>query len=169
MPRTALILLLSLAIVAPLSAPALAAGEPAVRILSYGRYETRNAAQLVKGDRTAAGDLLPVLGHRLIEQTEVITGILGTSFGVELRFENFPIEPVQLTIRILHPPITNPRTGKAMTVSEYDWIMTVRDKAYFGYRLGRPFEISEGNWTQQIVYKGRVIAEKTFKVVVPLN
>jgi hypothetical protein len=74
-----------------------------------------------------------------------------------------------LTIRSIHPPITNPKTGRTMTVSEYDWPVTMRDNVYFGYTFDHGWEIAEGVWTKQIVYKGRVLAEKKFKIVVPLN
>jgi hypothetical protein len=123
----------------------------------------------IKDTRVAGGERQLVDRHRLIEQTDEISGILGTSFGVVLRFEGFPAEPVMLTVRVLHPRITDPKTGQTLTVSEYQWEMSVRDNAYFGYQLGFNWLIAEGVWTHQFVYKGRVIAEKKFKVVVPLN
>lgn len=152
------------------AAPALAApGEPAVRILEYGRFATHEAGQAIKDDRIAGGERQSIDYHRLLERTDEIAGILGNSFGMVLRFENFPPDPVVITVRIFHPPITNPATGKTLTVSEYEWTMSVRDNAYFGYKLGHDWLIAEGIWHHQFVYKGRVLAEKKFKVVVPLN
>lgn len=155
---------------APLAAEPAAAAEPVARILSYGRFETRLQGAPLKDDRVAGGERQKVKAHRLLEQTDEVAGVLGTSFGVVMRFENFPPEPQTLTIRVLHPPITNPKTGQTLTVSEYPWEMSfVRDNAYFGYQLGHAWLIAEGIWTHQFVYKGRVIAEKSFKVIVPLN
>jgi hypothetical protein len=149
--------------------PALAAGEPSATILSYGRFETRRTGQVEKSDRTASGELQSVDAYRLVEQTDEIVGQLGNSFGIDLRLENFPPGPAVLTIRTIHPPIANPRTGRTMTVSEYDWPVAGRDNVYFGYTFDHGWEIAEGVWIKQIVYKGRVVAERKFKVVVPLN
>ena len=156
---------------APLCAagPAVASGEPSVQILSYGRFETRRTGQIEKSDRTASGELQSVDAHRLLQQTDEIVGQLGNSFGYDLRLDGFPPGPVTLTIRTIHPPITNPNTGRTMTMSEYDWPVTTRDNVYFGYTFDHGWEIAEGVWTKQIVYKGRVLAEKKFKVIVPLN
>ena len=150
-------------------APPVAAAEPTARILSYGRYDTRRTGHTEKAERTVSGELQSVDQHRLIQQTEEIVGQPGNSFGVVLRLDDFPPGPVTLTIRMLHPPITNPKTGRTMTVSEYDWPVTQRDDVYFGYTFDHGWEIGEGLWTKQIVYDGRVIAEQRFKVVVPLN
>ena len=164
----ALFLLVLAALPLP-TAPAAAAVEPSAKILAYGRFETRLQGTPLKDDRVAGGERQMIDRHRLLQETDEIAGIVGTSFGVVLRFDDFPPEPVVLTIRVLHPPITNPATGKTLTVSEYQWQMSVRDNAYFGYQLGHAWLIAEGVWTHQFVYKGRVIAEKKFKVVVPLN
>jgi hypothetical protein len=165
MRRAALLLIVSVAG----AAPALAAAEPSATINSYGRYDTRRTGQIEKSDRTASGELQSVDAHRLVQQTDEIVGQLGNSFGLDLRLENFPPGAAMLTIRTIHPPITNPNTGRTMTVSEYDWPVLARDNVYFGYTFDHGWEIAEGVWTKQIVYKGRVIAEKKFKVVVPLN
>ena len=151
------------------TAPAPAAAEPTATILSYGRFETRRTGEIEKSERTASGELQSVSAHRLVQQTDEIVGQLGNSFGFDLRLDDFPPGPATLTIRTTHPPITNPKTGRAMTVSEYDWPVTMRDNVYFGYTFDHGWEIAEGVWTKQIVYKGRVIAEKKFKIVVPLN
>ena len=149
--------------------PALASGEPSATLQSFGRYDTRRTGQVDKGERTATGELRSVDLHRLVEQTDQIVGILDNSFGVVIRLRDFPPGPATLTIRTIHPPLTNPKTGKTMTVSEYDWPVMIRDNVYFGYTFDHAWEIAEGTWTKQILYNGRVIAEKTFKVVVPLN
>jgi hypothetical protein len=165
--RAAFLVILAFAAGAP--APVLAADEPGAKILAYGRFETRRTGEIEKSDRTASGELQSVDAHRLVQQTEEIVGQLGNSFGLDLRLENFPPGPAMLTIRTIHPPITNPNTGRTMTVSEYDWAVSGRENVYFGYTFDHGWEIAEGVWTKQIVYRGRVIAEKKFKIIVPLN
>ena len=146
-----------------------AAAEPRATILSFGRYETQIAGKPEKAERTASGIVQPVDGHRLLERSDVIVGQFGNTFGIELKLENFPAGVAALTIRTTHPPLTNDDTGKTMTVSEYDWPVAGRSKVYFGFTFDYRWEIAEGVWTKQLVHDGKVIAEKTFKIVVPLN
>ena len=164
-----LLVLFAIAAAATPAAQALAAAEPTVRIVSYGRYDTQLTGKAEKNDRIAGGEIRSVKVRRLIEQTDEIAGMRDVSFGVTLKFESFPPGPIDLTIRVLHPPVTNPATGQTLTVSEYQRRLFGGEDAYFGFDFGQDWLIAEGAWTYQFVYKGRVVAEKTFKVVVPLN
>jgi hypothetical protein len=149
-------------------APARAA-EPTAKISNYGVYEIRQSGTTEKADRTVAGELRPVDAHRLIEKTDEVVGQLGNTFGIEVDLNGLPEGPVTLVIRTIHPPLTNSETGKTMTVSEFDWTVTQRDNVYFGFTFDYKWEIGEGLWKKQIVYNGKVLAEQTFKVVVPMN
>ena len=169
MKRIATFIVMLVLAAAPAALPAAAANEPSATILNYGRFETRRTGEIEKSDRTASGELQSVDDHRLLQQTDEIMGQLGNSFGFDLRLSDFPPGAATLTIRTTHPPITNPKTGRAMTVSEYDWAVIGRENVYFGYTFDYGWEIAEGIWTKQILYNGKVIAEKKFKIIVPLN
>jgi hypothetical protein len=151
------------------AAPPAAAAEPSATIVSFGRYEVRLAGKMEKAERTASGTLQPVDSHRLLERTDTVMGQLGNLFGIELKLENFPPGTSMVTIRTTHPPLTNPKTGKTTTVSEYDWTVTPSENPYFCFSFDDGWEIAEGPWTMQVIFNGKVIAEKTFKVVVPIN
>jgi len=146
-----------------------ASAEPAAKIVTFGRYEIVDSGRPEKADRTVAGEVKPVETRRLIEQTDTIVGLLGNTFGFELDLDGMPEGAVNLVIRTIHPALTNSETGKTMTVSEYDWPVAGREKVYFGFTFDHRWEIAEGIWTKQVVYNGKVIAEKKFKIVVPLN
>lgn len=146
-----------------------AAAEPRGKIVTFGRYEIVETGKPEKAERTVAGEVKPVETRRLIQQTDVIVGQLGNTFGIEVDLEGLPPGPVNLVIRTLHPALTNSDTGKTMTVSEYDWTVAAREQVYFGFTFDYRWEIAEGPWTKQIVYNGKVIAEQKFKVIVPLN
>jgi len=146
-----------------------AAAEPHGKIVSYGRYEIVESGRPEKAERTVAGEVKPVENRRLIQQTDEIVGQLGNTFGFEVDLEGLPPGPVTLVVRTIHPPLTNSETGKTMTVSEYDWPVAGREKVYFGFTFDYRWEIAEGIWTKQLLYNGKVIAEKKFKVIVPLN
>jgi hypothetical protein len=146
-----------------------ATAEPRAKITSFGRYEVASNGKAEKAERTVAGEVRPVDARRLVQQTDEVMGFLGNTFGFEVDLEGLPPGPVNLTIRTIHPPLSNPLTGKTMEVSEYDWTVTHRQNVYFGFTFDHRWEIGEGLWRKQILYDGRVIAEKAFKVVVPIN
>lgn len=148
---------------------ATAAAEPRGKVVSYGRYEIVETGRPEKAERTVAGEVKPVENRRLIQETDEIVGQLGNTFGFEVDLEGLPPGPVNLVVRTIHPALTNSDTGKTMTVSEYDWPVAGREKVYFGFTFDYRWEIAEGMWTKQLIYNGKVIAEKKFKVIVPLN
>lgn len=148
---------------------ATASADPRGRIVSYGRYEIIESGLAEKAERTVAGEVKPVETRRLIQQTDEVVGQLGNTFGFEVDLEGLPPGPVNLVVRTIHPPLTNSETGRTMAVSEYDWPVAARHKVYFGFTFDYRWEIAEGVWTKQLVYDGKVIAEKKFKVIVPLN
>ena len=147
----------------------IAAAEPRGKVVAYGRYEIVETGRPEKAERTVAGEVKPVDTRRLIQQTDEVVGQIGNTFGFEVDLEGLPPGPVNLVVRTIHPPLTNADTGKTMTVSEYDWPVAGRSKIYFGFTFDYRWEIAEGIWTKQLVYDGKVIAEKKFKVIVPIN
>lgn len=151
-----------------LGAPA-SAREPGAEVVAFGRYEAKLTGKKHKAERTVVGFVLPSSGYRLLERTDVIAGQLGNDFGMELRFHGFPPGDAALTIRTLHPPITNPETGQTSTSSEYDWTVATDRSFHLSFYFGRRWLIAEGPWTMQVLYRGRIIAEKTFTVVVAIN
>jgi len=146
-----------------------AAAEPRGKIVSYGRYEIVERGLPEKAERTVAGEVKPVENRRLIQQTDEIIGQLGNTFGFEVDLEGLPPGTANLVVRTIHPPLTNSETGRTMTISEYDWPVAGRQRVYFGFTFDYRWEIAEGIWTKQLVYNGKVIAEKKFKVIVPVN
>lgn len=148
---------------------AAAAAEPRAAIVGYGQYEIVDAGKPEKAERTVAGEVRPVETRRLVKQTDEIVGQLGNTFGIEIDLKGLPPGPVKLVIRTLHPKLTNAETGKTLTTSEYDWMVTARDKVYFGFTFDYRWEIAEGYWTKQILHDGKVLAEKRFKIIVPMN
>lgn len=145
------------------------AREPSAAIEEFGRYEVQIAGQMQKAERTASGELQPVDGHRLIEKTDLVVGQRGNLFGIKIRLHGFPAGAANVVVRTFHPPLTNPKTGKTTTVSEYDWSVATHEPTYFCFSFDEGWEIAEGAWKMQVLHEGKVIAEKTFKIVVPIN
>ncbi len=138
-------------------------------ISAFGRYEIEPTGRFVKEPKTASGVISPVRNHRLAAKTDTIFGQLDRTFGMEVLLEGMPAPAVTLTIRTIHPPLSNPKTGRTTGVSEYDWTVNGAGPHFFGFSFDRKWEIAEGDWTIQILHGGRILTKKRFKVVVPLN
>ena len=39
----------------------------------------------------------------------------------------------------------------------------------YGFRFAHIWELAEGEWIKQIFYRGRLLAQKRFRVVIPMN
>lgn len=141
----------------------------AASLSTYGRYKTEPTGRTLKEPKTASGLIAPVRSHRLVTKTDTIFGQLDRTFGLEVRLRGMPTPTVTLTIRTTHPTLTNPKTKRTTRVSEYNWTVTGAGPHFFGFSFDRTWEIAEGSWTIQILHEGRVLTEKRFKVVVPLN
>jgi hypothetical protein len=154
-------------IAAWLAAPALGSGQQRGEIVEYGLYETKAVGSRPAG-QTATGNVASIGPKKLIEKTDVIPGMLGRSLGLVYRLPAHIGPAETLTFRVIHPPITNPETGKTWDKSEWTSEAGSRE-SYVGYTFDYRWEIAEGPWTIQILHEGKVVVEKTFKVIVPLN
>ena len=146
-----------------------ASAEPSIRVVDYGLYAVKRSGREVPARRTLTGSVKIVSTMRLTRKTDKVLAQLGTNFGLRIDLFGFPKGPVTLTIRALHPRVTNPETGVARSVSEYDWQVVGRRSLYFGYGIRKRWHINEGIWTVQILYGGKVLAQKRFELIVPLN
>jgi hypothetical protein len=153
---------LSLALLAQPSA-----AQPRVEIMDYGIYAT-GARTTIPMPMSVSGKMNLVANVRLTEKTREVLGQLGTSFGFRYRILGVP-SGAKVTIRTLHPRLTNPETGKSMNYGEREQDAGDSSERYTGYSFDSSYEIAEGEWAFQIIYEGRVIGEQKFKVIVPIN
>jgi hypothetical protein len=155
----------ALALLAP--AALARADQPRVEILDYGIYATGTRTQ-IEMPISISGKMNLVANVRLIETTRQVMGQLGTSFGFRYRVHGVP-NGAKVTIRTLHPRLTNPETGRSMTYGEREQDVSPGGERYTGYSFDASYEIGEGEWSFQVIYEGRVIAEEKFKIIVPIN
>lgn len=145
------------------------AESPSISIVEFGEYRT-DAGQERIAERTVSGIIKDVSLVEHIKQTDVIFGQLTNSFGIRYTLHGDFDASAGLVHRTIHPPLTNPKTGKVSTISEYDGIIGGnRVNVYRGFTFDDRWELAEGEWAFQIFYKGQLMAEKKFKVVIPLN
>ena len=143
--------------------------QPTIAISNFGEYRTIKTGESFPTSQTAAGRTVVVTRTRLVKRTDVIIGQLGRDFGVEIDLHGFGKGPVRLTIRTVHPPLTNPDTGRTTRISEYDQDITRRRNVFFGFTFTHLWELAEGEWVRQFFYRGRLLAQQRFRVVIPMN
>lgn len=142
-----------------------------VEITDYGIYELQ-VRKIVKYDPTnTAGYRSRVKSVKdivLIEQTENIPLVKGTVFGFRMRFHGVPEgENFVADLRYTHPPIIG-KDGKVSTgfTNKNGRLKPVEGKYEGGtlYQFSEDYELVPGKWVFDVVYKGKVVATKTFNV-----
>lgn len=167
MPRILALFAMLVFATAAVSAMPARADKPRVEIIDHGLYVTGPATR-VPMPISVSGTMNMVSNVRLTKETRDVMGQLGTAFGFRYRVEGVPAGAT-VTIRTLHPKLTNPETGRSMDYGERDQTVNPGEERYTGFSFDTTYEIAEGDWAFQVIYKGEVIAEQKFKVVVPIN
>jgi hypothetical protein len=155
-------LVLALALAAT---PAQASGQ--VEIKDFGFYDL-SVDGSVPAPEDISGSRNVVSNIRLQRQTEEIDAQLGRSFGFRFRITDPALYGKQLTLRTIFPPLTNPESRRTMTTQDRPFTGT-SELLYDGYRFDYDWEMAEGIWTFQVLHNGKIIAEKKFKVIIPMN
>jgi len=165
-PFPALVLALSLLLLA--LAPARAAGPEPILIQDYGIYEHR-VDRFEPDPRQVSRERVIVSAVTLLRTADEVDAQLGRMFGFQFRIADPSLAGETLTIRRVVPPLTNPKTGESATVIERDVVAEPGQLYLNAYRFDYDWEMAEGTWRFQVVHKGRVIAEKAIKVIIPMN
>ena len=147
------------------AAPASASGQ--VEIQDYGFYDLSVDGSVPAPD-DVSGTRNIVSNIRLQRQTDEIDAQLGRNFGFRSRIAAPALHAKTLTLRTIFPPLTNPESKRTMTTQDRNFTAT-GESVYDGYRFDYDWEMAEGIWTFQILHNGKVIGEKKFKVIIPMN
>ena len=149
----------------PAHAPAVTA-----QILSAGSLVTETTGERIAAPDTAEGSVGAVGAYwtpTFLAPPDRVHARLGTSIGIHVRVEGREfLDIVPLRTRVTHPPIVDPKTGKATRVDEWDSPLNARLHRYAGWRFDHPWELVPGKWTIALLHEGRVIAKQKFRVKV---
>ncbi len=139
-------------------------------VLEYGIYEYRGESHTVPSPGAATGTVTHGSAEniRFVETTTVVPLRQGIHFGYKLRIEGLTDGvPVDVTYRIKHPPITNPK-GTRSDISEGRLRIVPAGSSYEminSYRLSEEYEVVPGTWTITILLGEQLLAEMSFQVV----
>lgn len=143
-----------------LSEPAFSA-TPSCEIVDYGILAQAKVLEAREAPGAATGKELIIDATRIYERTERIPARLGLRFGVRHVFRNIPADDL-LEVIVTHPPMVQP-SGEAITVSRVrkDPISTGTS---YGFDL--PSELLPGQWLFEFKYRGKLLCQQAFIVVV---
>lgn len=159
----------ALALLALVATAARADQKPRIEIVDYGLYD-HVVSEIIKAPGEVSGERALVSNVKVRENTLEIAAQLGRMFGYQFRINDPALVGQTLTLRKLVPRLTNPATGQSATVVESE--VTATGDGYlhlnaYGFDYG--WEMAEGEWTFQVLLGSELLAEKKFKVMVPLN
>ena len=163
----------ALAMLALAAAPALAADGDVKRaqrvaIVDHGIYE-HSVERFEAEPRHVSGERVIVSSVRLMRQVDEVDAQPGRMFGFQFRVADPALIGQTVTLRRIVPPLTNPKTGRSATTIEGDLIAGPGTTFLNAYGFDYDWERAEGEWTFQVLHEGKVLAEKKFKVILPMN
>jgi hypothetical protein len=159
---------LALLVIAALPALAADGDRRYITILDYGIYEHR-VDRFEAEPRHISRERVIVSSVRLLRKADEVDAQPGRMFGFQFRVSDPALVGQTITLRRVVPPLTNPATGETATTIERDVVISHENQLVLNaYRFDYGWEMAEGMWRFQVVYKGEVIAEKAIKVIVPM-
>ncbi len=161
--------LIPLLVLAFAAGPAPGAAASQIEIVDYGFYDV-SVEGTVPAPEDISGERNVVANVRLHRQAEEIDAQLGRSFGFRFRIADQRLLGRRLVLRTIFPPLTNPASKRTMSTQDREFFALSTGETYYdGYRFDYDWEMAEGIWTFQILADGKVIGERKFKVIIPLN
>ncbi len=121
---------------------------PSFKMYSFGKY--------------SAWDRESKLIPKILEFTTEIKAAPGIEFGYVLQIKHGKGETV--TFKIDHPPFTDKNGNITPHFTGEQFIRTNDFEFYIGDSIWEPVEDKLGNWEITTFYRGKTIAQKTFKL-----
>jgi len=155
-----------------LSTPAMlvAADVRSAEIFECGTYNIEITKE-IKDNSAVEGKFFKVSKKiKLIKQKNKISATKDLAFGIRYIIHGSPLgEKVKIRRIMIYPRsgLRNPETGKVGYKKETASLIKIGDKRLYGYVFGQEWLMVPGDWTFQLWYEGRELAERTFTVYIP--
>jgi len=130
-----------------------------VSIVNYGIFEAK-PDKVQNASQTARGTVVSLNKFKFIEETTQVPAKVGTRFGLLFKSK----KTGDVTVRIIHPPTTNPKTSKSRSVESWTQPCKAGEMQYGGFTFDEKWEVATGEWRIQIVDGEVILAEQIFTV-----
>jgi hypothetical protein len=147
-------------------------GVPGITITKAGSFTGKSTSATAEaGQQSPTGTVGTETDWRFVSDSTDIEGKVGTQFGIEFRIDGAPAgEAVTLHLALTFPAqgIRNPNTGETLHSAKIAFPnMKIGALCLLGYGFDNAWEIVPGVWTEQIWYRDRMLAERSFTVGKP--
>ena len=140
-----------------------------IAITNAGSYTGQSSsAPAAAGQDSPTGTVGTAINWHFVSDSTNIEAKVGTQFGIEFRIDGAPAgETVTLRVALTFPEqgIRNPNTGETLHNAKIALPnMKIGALCLVGYGFDNAWEIVPGVWTEQIWYRDRMLAERSFTV-----
>ncbi len=145
---------------------ALAVEVTGVKVVESGIFKYVSSRQT--GTTPQGVSVIAVRGYKLVKSTQRVPAVLGTVFGFSFMLNGQPKGYRETFLGVVTCPglhVPGKHGVVRRTAAHLKYI--IGKKHYFTWEFTRPWEVVPGKWTLQLVYKGKVMAQKSFVVYKP--
>ena len=136
-------------------------------LFDYGVYDIVDTGKSVPtaGTATRTWDVTPYA--TLVKKTDVIHVRGKTDFGIRYRLTGKSgARPPEIRVQLVHPPLTNSKSRKPVSVESFKVYIGMGQLDYRGYMFEEPWQMVPGTWTFQLYAGKNLILEKPFQVII---
>ena len=137
-------------------------------IVEYGVLKKIKSEGTLDAPNTISGKANNMIVSQLVQSTTTIKAAVGTTFGILVKLLGEP-EGALVTshFRCIHPKLTDPASGRSSETDDWESPRPIGTPRYVSYTFDRDWELAPGKWTIQVLFDGKILAEKTFEVIPP--
>ena len=139
-----------------------------IEIVEYGIYRAKKVTS-VEDKNVVGGSRDAIENFILVSQTNKIPATIGTRFGFRYVIKGEPKGAV-ITLKMVGkypaPGLKSPGDKRPHYYDQYSLRVAVGD-SFTSYSFDEEWELVTGDWTFEIWYEGRKLAEKIFTVYKP--
>ncbi|MBU1039894.1 MAG: DUF3859 domain-containing protein [Proteobacteria bacterium] len=135
-----------------------------VKVLEFGVYTStvtkrEKVASVVDGIKDRATDF------KLVRKSTLVDAGLGTGIGMKYVLRGSPKgAAVNIDVVVRHPAMVNPETKETMTQSTATFERVIGQGEYAVWSFDIPADLVPGEYVIELVYEGKVLAQKVFRV-----
>jgi tetratricopeptide (TPR) repeat protein len=143
---------------------------PTATIVNFGIFEVGKRGKKYEDKESTAGYAEEVGETTLLKKTTDIPLKKGIIFGIVWEAQGLPNIPIKVAMRVKHPQTQKPdgtvSTGFDEMLPFFPKKGRIKERGDY-YALSEDWEMLPGEWSLSIVYEGKVLCEKVFRVIAP--
>lgn len=134
------------------------------KVLEFGVYTStvakrEKSASVVDGIKDRATDF------KLVRKSTLVSAGLGTGIGLKYVLKGAPKgAAVNIDVVVRHPAIVNQETRETMTQSSATYERFIGQAEHAVWSFDTPEDLVPGEYVIELVFEGKVLAQKVFRV-----